>query len=187
MSARAAAILMLLAFWPPAPASARDGGAGGPPVRDRLVAWGHRPHAGPRVIDTIVVHSSYDALGDDPYDLEGLLAEYRQYDVAPHFVIDRGGGVWRTVRERDVAWHAGRGRMPDGREGINAFSIGVELMTTRSDSVTAAQYDALNALIARLAEEHPIRHVVRHSDVAPGRKDDPWNCDLTRVACPPAR
>ncbi len=155
-----------------------------PIVRDRLVAWGHRPHFGPRAIDTIVVHSSYDALGPAPYDLDGLLAEYRQYGVAPHFVIDRDGGIWRTVAERDVAWHAGRSRMPDGRAGVNAFSLGVELMTTRTDSVTAAQYEALNALIARLAREHPIRHVVRHRDIAPERKDDPWGCDWRRVAQP---
>jgi len=156
-------------------------------VRDRPVTWGHRAHAGPRVVDTIVIHSSYDALGPEPYDLEGLLAEYRQYDVAPHFVIDRAGGVWRTVRENDVAWHAGRSRMPDGREGVNAFSIGIELMTTRTDSLTAAQYAALDALLARLAREHPIRHLVRHSDIAPGRKDDPWGCDWGRIRLPSTR
>lgn len=186
---RRAALPLLAALAALVPA-----GAGGGPaavdscaIHERPVGWGHRAHAGRRVVDTVVLHSSYDALGPEPYDLDGLLEEYRQYDVAPHFVIDRAGGIWRTVPENDVAWHAGRSRMPDGRTGANGFSIGVELMTTRTDSVTASQYAALNALLACLAREHPIRHVVRHSDIAPGRKDDPWNFDPSRLLLPVPR
>jgi hypothetical protein len=150
-------------------------------LADRLVPFGHAPHAGPRAIDTVVIHSSWDALGPDPYDLDGLLAEYRGYDVAPHFVVDRAGTVWRTVAENDVAWHAGRSRMPDGRTGVNAFSLGIEVMTTKDDHPTDAQYAALRALLALLRERYPIRHVVGHAAIAPDRKTDPWNFDFTRL------
>ncbi|MHB8077742.1 MAG: N-acetylmuramoyl-L-alanine amidase [Candidatus Krumholzibacteriia bacterium] len=153
-------------------------------IHDRLVDFGYAPHPAPRAIDTVVIHSSYDALGPAPYDLDGLLAEYRRYGVAPHYVIDRAGTVWRTVRDRDVAWHAGRSRMPDGRTGVNAFSLGIEMMTTKRDSLTAAQYAGLNALLARLCRLYPIRHVVSHALIAPGRKDDPWNFDFDLLNLP---
>jgi N-acetyl-anhydromuramyl-L-alanine amidase AmpD len=182
-----ATVLGLLATLAPAVPAPPDAVAAPPDslvIRDRLVDFGYAPHAAPRAIDTVVIHSSYDALGPDPYDLDGLLAEYRQYGVAPHYVIDRAGTVWRTVRDRDVAWHAGRSRMPDGRTGVNGFSLGIEMMTTKTDSLTEAQYDGLNALLARLGRLHPLRHVVTHARIAPDRKDDPWNFDLTRLVLP---
>lgn len=177
--------LLSTAFRAPGPAAAGAAAAADTLViHDRPVDFGHASREAPRAIDTVVIHSSYDALGPDPYDLAGLLAEYRQYDVAPHYVIDRAGTVWRTVRDRDVAWHAGRSRMPDGRTGVNGFSLGIEMMTTKDDSLSDAQYAALNALLARLRSLHPIRHVVSHARIAPGRKDDPWNFDFNRLLLP---
>jgi N-acetyl-anhydromuramyl-L-alanine amidase AmpD len=179
-----AAFLGFLATLAPA-APAPPDAATAPPdslvIRDRLVDFGYAPHAAPRAIDTVVIHSSYDALGPDPYDLDGLLAEYRQYGVAPHYVIDRAGTIWRTVRDRDVAWHAGRSRMPDGRTGVNGFSLGIEMMTTKTDSLTQAQYTGLNALLTRLGRLYPLRHVVSHARIAPDRKNDPWNFDFGRL------
>jgi len=182
-----AAALGLLATLAPAAPAPPDAVAAPPDslvIRDRLVDFGHAPRVAPRAIDTVVIHSSYDALGADPYDLDGLLAEYRQYGVAPHYVIDRAGTVWRTVRDRDVAWHAGRSRMPDGRTGVNGFSLGIELMTTKTDSLTEAQYAGLNALLARLCRFHPLRNVVTHARIAPDRKDDPWNFDPEGLVLP---
>ncbi len=181
----AAALALLAALAPAVPASpAAAAPADSLVIRERLVDFGFAPRAAPRAIDTVVIHSSYDALGPEPYDLEGLLAEFRQYGVAPHYVIDRAGTVWRTVRDRDVAWHAGRSRMPDGRTGVNGFSLGIEMMTTQSDSLTSAQYAGLNALLERLGRLHPLRHVVSHAAIAPGRKDDPWNFDFKRLILP---
>jgi N-acetyl-anhydromuramyl-L-alanine amidase AmpD len=176
--------LATLALAAPAPPDATTAPPDSLVIRDRLVDFGYAPHTAPRAIDTVVIHSSYDALGPDPYDLDGLLAEYRQYGVAPHYVIDRAGTVWRTVRDRDVAWHAGRSRMPDGRTGVNGFSLGIEMMTTKTDSLTQAQYAGLNALLARLGRQYPLRHVVSHARIAPDRKNDPWNFDFGRLICP---
>jgi len=172
------------AALPPAPADPAAAPADSLRIRERLVDFGHAPRTAPRAIDTVIIHSSYDALGPEPYDLDGLLAEYRAYGVAPHYVIDRAGTVWRTVRDRDVAWHAGRSRMPDGRTGVNGFSLGIEMMTTQTDSLTAAQYAGLNALLAQLGRRYPIRHVLSHARIAPGRKDDPWNFDFKRLKLP---
>jgi len=72
-----------------------------------------------RTIDTIIIHSSYDALGSDPYSVSGLINEYKQYGVAPHYLIDRQGVIYLLVEEKNVAYHAGVSSVPDGRTNVN--------------------------------------------------------------------
>ncbi|KKQ40353.1 MAG: hypothetical protein US57_C0002G0060 [Candidatus Moranbacteria bacterium GW2011_GWC2_37_73] len=43
-------------------------------IVDKLISWGFTKSSG-RTIDTVIVHSSYDALGDDPYSVSGIIAE----------------------------------------------------------------------------------------------------------------
>lgn len=149
-------------------------------IVQRLVSWGYAASKS-RTIDTIIVHSSYDALGSDPYDVSGLLNEYKQYGVAAHYLIDRKGVIYQLVADNNVAYHAGESKVPDGRTGVNNFSIGIELMNTESGSYTSAQYSALNSLIAKLKKNYKIKYVLGHKDIAPGRKTDPWNIDWTKV------
>ena len=151
-----------------------------PVLVDRLVSFGHEDRSS-RDIDTIIVHSSYDALGDDPYSVSGVIEEYRQYGVAAHYLIDRKGVIYRLVEDRDVAYHAGVSTMPDGRAGVNAFSIGIEILEKDTDSPTSSQYASLSALVAFLRSEYPIRYVLGHSDIAPGRKTDPWGFDWEKM------
>ena len=88
------------------------------------------------------------------------------------------------VDDNDRAWHAGRSKMPtDGREGVNDFSIGIELaashpkddatVKTAADAYTEAQYDSLSKLIAHLCGKYDISAVVGHDEIAPERKTDP--------------
>ncbi len=156
------------------------GSVSAPSIIDRLVSFGHEDRSS-RNIDTIVVHSSYDALGDDPYSVSGLIEEYRQYGVSAHYLIDRKGTVYRLVEDRDIAYHAGVSAMPDGRTGVNAFSIGIEIIEKDTDSPTSAQYASLRSLIAYLEGKYGIRYVLGHSDIAPGRKTDPWGFDWERI------
>lgn len=149
-------------------------------IQPSLVDWGYRK-AIKRQIDTIIIHSSYDALHEDPYELEGLLEEYREYGVAPHFVIDREGEVFQLIDTAYIAYHAGEGQMPDGRENINAFSIGVELMNTREDKYTSEQYQSLNELTVFLEEKYDIQNIIGHQDIAPERKTDPWNFNWEKL------
>jgi hypothetical protein len=149
-------------------------------IKANLITWGF--HKSPdREIDTVVIHSSYDALHKDPYDLEGLLEEYKQYGVAPHFVIDRKGGIFQLVDTKHIAYHAGEGEMPDGRTSINAFSVGIEMMNTEEDEYTEEQYEKLNELIDYLEDKYSIDYVLGHKDIAPGRKTDPWNFNWKKV------
>lgn len=149
-------------------------------IISRLVGFGFEKSSG-RSIDTLIVHSSYDAIGNDPYDVSGVIAEYKGYGVSPHYLIDRKGNVYRLVEDQNIAYHAGESKMPDGRTGVNNFSIGVEILTTKSDKPTDAQYGALNSLIDYLKGKYKIKNILGHDQIAPGRKDDPWNFDWGKV------
>ncbi len=150
-------------------------------VTDRLMTSGFAPMKEGRAIDTIVLHSSYDAIGKDPYAVEGLVKEYEAYGVSAHYLIDRKGNIYRLVKDKDVAYHAGVAKMPDGRRNVNDFSIGIELMNREDTEYAEVQYEALNNLIAALRKTYPIKSVVGHSDIAPGRKTDPWNFDWKKL------
>jgi N-acetyl-anhydromuramyl-L-alanine amidase AmpD len=149
-------------------------------IIQNLISWGYAVSS-ERNIDTIIIHSSYDALGNNPYDMDGLLKEYKIYEVAPHFVINRKGKIYRLVADKNIAYHAGASQMPDGRNNVNNFSLGIELMNTKDDEYTEDQYEALIALIDYLKNEHTIKYVLGHSQIAPGRKTDPWNFDYSRA------
>ncbi len=149
-------------------------------IINKPISWGFQK-ATNRKIDTLIIHSSYDALGKDPYDVEGVIAEYKQYEVSAHYLIARNGKIYRLVEDKNIAWHAGTSQMPDGRTNVNAFSIGIEMINTENEKFTEAQYSALNSLIAMLKKEYSIKNILGHNDIAPGRKTDPWNIDWGKV------
>lgn len=149
-------------------------------IVSKFISWGFQKSTG-RKIDTIIIHSSYDALGDDPYDINGVIAEYKQYGVSAHYLIARDGTIYHLVADQNIAYHAGSSTMPDGRTNVNSFSIGIEMVNTLNGKFTASQYDALNQLLTSLKEQYPIKYVLGHNDIAPGRKTDPWNIDWSKV------
>lgn len=123
-------------------------------------------------------------LPEHKYDWQLVKAIFEAYGVSSHYAIARDGTIVRFVPDNDRAHHAGRSTMPtDAREGVNAFSIGVELMAshpaddptvkTPEDAYTEAQYNSLNQLIEFLCAKHGITAVVGHDEIAPGRKNDP--------------
>ena len=61
----------------------------------------------------------------------------------------------------------------NGCERCNDFSSGIELEGCDDLPFEDAQYWRLAELIGGLRELYPIRDIVGHSDVAPGRKTDP--------------
>ena len=107
-----------------------------------------------------------------PYfrEIEGLRA-------SAHALIRRDGQIVQYVPFGERAWHAGKSEYR-GRSGCNDFSIGVELEGTEAEPYTDAQYAQLARLTAALLEAYSTlsaEHIVGHSDVAPGRKTDPWD------------
>lgn len=99
-------------------------------------------------------------------------ADLRGLRVSSHFLVRRSGQVLQFVSTHDRAWHAGVSRWR-GREACNDWSIGIELEGLEGESFVAAQYRSLQRLVRALALCHPIREVVGHEHVAPGRKHDP--------------
>ncbi len=144
-------------------------------IIDRKVDFGFGVPKEARTIDTVVLHSSYNSTGGDPYSVDKVIDIWRGYGVAPHYMIDRKGNIYRLVDDANIAYHAGVSKMPDGRTNVNDFSIGIEILNTKEDKYTQAQYDAVNNLIAYLRGKYSIKQVVGHADIAKGRKDDPWN------------
>lgn len=137
-----------------------------------------------RDIDTIVIHTSYNPLGGDVYGVDNLLAIFHDYGVSSHYLIDREGRVYQLVADKDMSYHAGISRMPDGRTSVNQFSIGIELLNTPEDACTEAEYESLRKLIALLKIRYPINNIVGHGQIAPQRRNDPLNFDWTRLQNP---
>lgn len=149
---------------------------------NRLVSFGFgAADRKPRDIDTVVLHSSYNNQGGDRYSVEKVIGIWKSYEVAPHYLIDRKGNIYQLVDESDIAYHAGVSEMKDGRTNVNTFSIGVEILNAQDDEYTEAEYAAVRNLIAELKKTYPIKYVVGHDDIAPGRKTDPWNFEWKRL------
>ena len=99
----------------------------------------------------------------------------RGIKVSAHFFIRRDGTLIQFVPCSLRAWHAGVSSWLE-RECCNDFSIGIELEGSDDLPFTEAQYATLAPLVNLLKQAYPIRAVVGHSDIAPGRKTDPGIC-----------
>lgn len=99
-------------------------------------------------------------------------------EVSAHYMVDEDGTVTRLGDEAERAWHAGVSFWR-GHSGINARSIGIELVNPGHEfgyrPFPEAQMAALADLAGDIVSRHaiPARNVVGHSDVAPRRKMDP--------------
>ena len=108
--------------------------------------------------------------------------------VSAHYLVAEDGAVHALVSEDRRAWHAGVAAWR-GWTDINARSIGVEIVNPGHElgyrDFAEAQMAAVIALCREIVGRHPIpaRHVLGHSDVAPGRKADPGErFDWARLA-----
>lgn len=99
-------------------------------------------------------------------------AEIAHLKVSSHFLIRRTGELIQFVSCEHRAWHAGQSQW-QGRERCNDFSVGIELEGSDMEVFEDMQYVTLQMLIKALKNRYPIRHIVGHSDIAPGRKTDP--------------
>ena len=154
-------------------------------VVDKTVSFGM--HQMPnRNICAIIVHSTYNSSGGEKYDIDLIIKQFSLYHVSSHYIIGRNGTIYQLVKERNVSYQAGKSSLPDGRRGVNSCSIGIELMDANDESPTEEQIRSLTALVKDIQSRYPIKYILRHSDIAPGRKTDPWNMNwedfLKRIA-----
>lgn len=148
-------------------------------VRSQPITWGFRKAEAPRTVDAVVIHTLYNPWAKDWSSRSAILRILKYYGVAPHYLVLRDGTTLRLVDEADVAFHAGRGRLPgaDRAEDLNDRSIGIELASSRRTKPTAAQYRSLASLVRAISSRHTLAHIVGHRDVAPASRTDPWNFD----------
>jgi len=139
---------------------------------------------GGAAIDMLVIH--YTGMQSADAALARLTDPASQ--VSAHYLIDEDGSVIRLVSEDKRAWHAGVSSWR-GRAGVNATSIGIELVNPGHEfgyrAFPEPQMSALESLGREILARHPIpsRNVVGHSDVAPTRKCDPGELfDWPRLA-----
>jgi len=103
--------------------------------------------------------------------------------VSSHYFVHTDGRVVALVEEEKRAWHAGKASWA-GDSDVNARSIGIEIANWGHAALEAghelpcfaeAQIGAVEALCRDILSRHDIaaRQVLAHSDVAPGRKQDP--------------
>ncbi|MDP2031545.1 MAG: 1,6-anhydro-N-acetylmuramyl-L-alanine amidase AmpD [Thiobacillus sp.] len=109
------------------------------------------------------------------WDAHPYYQSIRGLQVSAHFFIRRDGSLIQFVPCGLRAWHAGVSSWCE-RERCNDFSIGIELEGTDDLPFTEAQYASLLPLLQSLKQAYPIRAVVGHSEIAPGRKTDPGVC-----------
>ncbi|GGY39916.1 N-acetylmuramoyl-L-alanine amidase [Parvularcula lutaonensis] len=134
-----------------------------------------------RDISMVVLH--YTGMKTAEEALERLCDP--QAEVSAHYLIEENGRLHQLVREERRAWHAGVAQW-GGETDINSVSIGIELVNPGHEfgyrDFPDDQVDALIDLLEAIKDRYqiPRARIVGHSDVAPGRKEDPgekfpWN------------
>ncbi|MDO8423887.1 MAG: N-acetylmuramoyl-L-alanine amidase [Parvibaculum sp.] len=138
----------------------------------------------PATIDVLVLH--YTGMGSAEAAISHLCDPAAK--VSSHYVVDEGGHVLRLVDEEKRAWHAGVSSWA-GISDLNGRSIGIEIVNCGHDGgcppYPDIQMQAVELLCQEIMSRHPIapRSVVAHSDIAPGRKEDPGEWfDWARLA-----
>ena len=164
------------------------------------------PNFGPRpdgmAVELVLLHSislppgqyggdAIDRLFTNRLDLEAhpYYQQLRGLAVSAHFLVRRDGRLRQFVSCDQRAWHAGLSHWR-GRDNCNDWSIGIELEGLEGEPFEAPQYPALVRLLAAIARHYPVRELVGHEHVAPGRKQDPgagfdWQALVRHGGFPP--
>jgi N-acetylmuramoyl-L-alanine amidase len=124
--------------------------------------------------DILILH--YTGMPDSSEALQWLCNPVAQ--VSSHYFVFEDGHVLQLVPEARRAWHAGVSSW-DGESDINSRSIGIEIANPGHPGGLPAfpdpQIEAVIALSRDIITRWriPAQRVLAHSDVAPGRKQDP--------------
>jgi hypothetical protein len=143
-----------------APAGRAGHGTSNPHAKPVIKQFTESPNHSSRngaKIDKIVLHCTEASL-------KSTLGHFQtaggKNPVSAHYVIDRNGDIYQTVRDSDAAWHC---------MGANRSTIGIEHVGSETDSLTAPQAGASAALIRWLIEQYQIlRTNIFGHDFTPG-------------------
>jgi N-acetylmuramoyl-L-alanine amidase len=130
----------------------------------------HGERRGDARVDMLILH--YTGMASAEAALERMCDPATE--VSAHYLVDEEGLITAMVPEDRRAWHAGVASWR-GREDINSASVGIEIANPGDTDFAEEQMAAVAWLCRGVMERHgiPRRHVLGHSDIAPGRKIDP--------------
>ena len=101
-----------------------------------------------------------------------------KHKVSCHYLINRKGKITQMVKDRNIAWHAGKSRWKKF-VNLNKNSIGIELVNKGHQfgyqNFSKSQIKSLISLCKSLKKKYSIKteNFLGHSDIAPLRKIDP--------------
>ena len=101
-----------------------------------------------------------------------------KHKVSCHYLINRRGNIIQMVRDKHIAWHAGKSRWQN-YYNLNESSLGIELVNKGHriyyQNFTKAQIKSLIKLCKFIKKKYRIKkeNFLGHSDIAPLRKIDP--------------
>ncbi|MFA5917893.1 MAG: N-acetylmuramoyl-L-alanine amidase [Candidatus Gracilibacteria bacterium] len=117
----------------------------------------------------IIVHHT----GTKHGTIKGVLNTLTKGKVSVHYVVDFNGDIYKIGSTKDILWHCGKSEWK-GKTNMNKYSIGIEVIGGVGEEFPLAQRQAVRELIQHLMKifDIPKENVLRHSDIAPGRKID---------------
>ena len=127
----------------------------------------------------IVVHHTATGEGS----INGVLAGFTQPGgrASCHDTIDTNGDIYQIADDDAILWHAGIS-LWQGRTNLNKYSIGIEIIGPLGKTATPAQFtdasrEGLRRLVFHLHTKYktPEEKILRHKDISPGRKVDPYD------------
>ena len=101
-----------------------------------------------------------------------------KFKVSCHYLINRRGEITQMVKDKFIAWHAGKSKWKNFTN-LNENSLGIELVNRGHrygyKNFSKNQIDSLLKLCKKLRKKHKIKveNFLGHSDIAPLRKADP--------------
>ena len=101
-----------------------------------------------------------------------------KFKVRCHYLINRKGQIFQLVRDKNIAWHAGKSKWQRFKN-LNKNSLGIELVNKGHQfgyqSFSNVQIKNLIKLCKKLKKKYSIKkeNFLGHSDIAPLRKIDP--------------
>ena len=123
-----------------------------------------------RKIKYVIIH--YTGMKNQLLAIKRL--QSRVAKVSCHYLISKKGKIYQLVKDKDIAWHAGKSKW-NNDVNLNSKSIGIELVNTGKEAFPADQIKALVRLLLVLKKKYNINpnFVLGHEDIAPKRKIDP--------------
>ena len=123
-----------------------------------------------RKIKYVIIH--YTGMKNQFLAIKRL--QSRVAKVSCHYLISKKGKVYQLVKDKNIAWHAGKSKWKNDIN-LNSKSIGIELVNTGKEAFPSDQIKTLVKLLLALKKKYNINpnFILGHEDIAPKRKIDP--------------